>query len=231
MKAAQLVASGKIARTADGYSVPSQSGAEPYRVVLDGLFPSCTCADFELRGGADCKHMLAVRHWLGEQITGQPAARMDPTARIPRKTYPRLADHQPCADDREELVPGAAGRPVSHHPRAGAEELPGPANPIRRRGVRGGLQGLLGLLRSPVRVRPGRRPRAGPHRRADAPLQQCPQRLRQPGRDPDPVRPARPQRVPAPRGRVGMGGRFDRLRHVAVRAVVRPEVRHRPGRV
>lgn len=89
LKARQIVATGKITRTADGYAVQSQTEATRYRVVLDGLFPHCNCADWELTG-KDCKHMLAVRDWLGEQITGQPAERMGPTARIPRKTYRQI---------------------------------------------------------------------------------------------------------------------------------------------
>jgi hypothetical protein len=48
VKAEQIVAGGKITRGNGYYMVPSQSGAARHKAVLDGLFPSCTCADFEL---------------------------------------------------------------------------------------------------------------------------------------------------------------------------------------
>src|SRR5262245_10586234 len=86
LKAQQIVATGKITGGNGCYHVPSQSGNGRYKVVLEGLFPSCTCPDFELTG-QPCKHMMAVRDWLGEQITGRPAGRLNPTAKIPRKTY------------------------------------------------------------------------------------------------------------------------------------------------
>lgn len=86
LKARQIVATGKITGGNGCYHVPSQSGNGRYKVVLGGLFPNCTCADFELIG-RDCKHMIAVRNWLGEQITGTPAERLSPSAKIPRKTY------------------------------------------------------------------------------------------------------------------------------------------------
>lgn len=82
-KARQIVAAGKITRGADCFLVPSQSGAARYRVVPDGLFPSCTCPDFELTA-QPCKHLLAVREWVDE---GREAAEDVPTAAVPRKTY------------------------------------------------------------------------------------------------------------------------------------------------
>ena len=88
LKAQVIVGTGKITRGADCYFVPSQSGAERHRVTLEGLFPGCTCPDFELTG-QPCKHMLAVRGWLGEQITGCPADKLPPDTRLPRKNYPR----------------------------------------------------------------------------------------------------------------------------------------------
>ena len=58
LKARQLVATGKITRGADCYFVPSQSGGGRYRVVLDGLFPHCSCADFEVAELGDLVHAL-----------------------------------------------------------------------------------------------------------------------------------------------------------------------------
>ena len=58
----------------------------------DGLFPHCSCADFEV-AGRDCKHMLAARQWSD---SGEPPApdhtkgiKPKPEPRIPQPTYPR----------------------------------------------------------------------------------------------------------------------------------------------
>lgn len=83
-KAGQIVAAGKITRGPDHYVVPSQTGSARYRVVPDGLFPSCTCPDFELTGGQPCKHLLAVREWGDENRDTPPDV---PSAPAPRKTY------------------------------------------------------------------------------------------------------------------------------------------------
>jgi hypothetical protein len=96
VKAEQIVAGNRITRGADGacWLVPSQSGGPRYRVVLDGLFPSCTCPDFELTGAA-CKHMYAVKLWtdrlkaqraFGEKRGPEPKpVETPPTPK--RKTY------------------------------------------------------------------------------------------------------------------------------------------------
>src|SRR5262249_37854495 len=87
LRARQLVADGNIAVCAGYYSVGSQYGAGRYRVVVDGLFPSCTCDDFETTG-RECKHMLAVRKWLEVQKGNAPAPQPHVVAeRVPRKTY------------------------------------------------------------------------------------------------------------------------------------------------
>lgn len=51
------------------YTVPSQSGAGSYAVMLDGDEAACECPDFELRGKA-CKHILAVRLFEKRQAEG-----------------------------------------------------------------------------------------------------------------------------------------------------------------
>lgn len=63
LKARQIVAGGNITVGVGCYLVGSQTGQGRYRVVVEGLFPSCNCPDWEATG-ADCKHMLAVREWL-----------------------------------------------------------------------------------------------------------------------------------------------------------------------
>jgi transposase len=94
-KALEIVSGGKITRTGDGYFVPSQGGKGWYKVVVDGLFPNCSCEDFELTG-QDCKHMLAVKLWLteariAELNPNQPprTPSKEPAPRQPRKTYPQ----------------------------------------------------------------------------------------------------------------------------------------------
>src|SRR5690242_12984477 len=86
LKARQIVATGKITGRNGCYHVPSQSGRDRYKVVLVGLFPHCTCPDFELTG-QECKHMMAVRSWLEECRGRGRAERIDPTARLPRPTF------------------------------------------------------------------------------------------------------------------------------------------------
>lgn len=87
-KAKQLVGTGKITRGNGYYLVPSQSGNARHRVVLSGLFPSCSCSDFELTG-AECKHILAARAFAAEKATGYPAETADPAERLPRPPRPR----------------------------------------------------------------------------------------------------------------------------------------------
>lgn len=87
LKARQIVAGGNITVGPGFYSVASQTGQSRYRVVLDGLFPGCTCPDFE-KTGRDCKHMIAVRELLEVQAGAKPAPDLrEATAAVPRKTY------------------------------------------------------------------------------------------------------------------------------------------------
>lgn len=85
-KARQIVATGNIAVGNGCYTVGSQTGAGRHRVVVDGLFPSCSCEDFELNN-RDCKHLMAVRAWLAAKASGTPAETVDPSKLVPRKTY------------------------------------------------------------------------------------------------------------------------------------------------
>src|SRR5258708_6313190 len=102
-KARQIVAGGRITRGEGCFLVPSQSGAGRHRVVLDGLFPCCTCADYELNEKT-CKHMVAAALWREQQKTGvpQPAAQTEPSPRIPRKTYKQDWPNYNLAQNREK---------------------------------------------------------------------------------------------------------------------------------
>src|SRR3954466_4758917 len=91
LKVGQLVATGRISRERDYFIVPSRTGTGRYKVVLDGLYPNCSCDHFELAGreGYECIHMTAARAWLAELTTGTPAPRTDPGERVPRPTLKR----------------------------------------------------------------------------------------------------------------------------------------------
>lgn len=83
-KARAIVATGRITRGNGFFWVSSQTDAKrKYRVELDGLFPSCSCEDFELAGGP-CKHMTAARLWVE---AGEPAPLGTEPPAFPRKTY------------------------------------------------------------------------------------------------------------------------------------------------
>jgi hypothetical protein len=102
-KAEAIVAGGKITRGNGYFLVPSATSAARHKVVLDALFPSCTCADFELTERA-CKHMLAVKLWLEQEQAGatQPAPKAGPAPRIPRKTYRQDWPNYNLAQNREK---------------------------------------------------------------------------------------------------------------------------------
>ena len=60
------------------YIVASQSGGGLYTVRVPdpiGGFGDCTCPDYSERGGAPCKHIYLVRHWLEDgthSVAGTP---------------------------------------------------------------------------------------------------------------------------------------------------------------
>jgi hypothetical protein len=89
MRARQIVAAENINVCTGYYSVASQYGKGRYYVVLDGLFPCCTCEDFE-KTRKDCKHMLAVRQWLEvRRGKAEQPPKEDTAVPVPRKTYPQ----------------------------------------------------------------------------------------------------------------------------------------------
>lgn len=67
--------------------VPSQSGAGKYKVTHDGLFPHCTCPDFELRGGK-CKHIFAVEYTIEREVHADGSETLTRTMTVVEKvTY------------------------------------------------------------------------------------------------------------------------------------------------
>ena len=88
-KARIIVAAGNITCAKGVYRVPSQTGTGAYRVTIDGLFPTCSCEDFDANR-CDCKHIIAARLWRDHQATHEIAAlrpKLDPPEPPKRKTY------------------------------------------------------------------------------------------------------------------------------------------------
>jgi transposase len=71
----QIAALARIDRDGEAYLVPSVTSPRPtkYRVTMDGLFPKCTCPDFENRG-CQCKHIYAVQYFIEREssVTVEP---------------------------------------------------------------------------------------------------------------------------------------------------------------
>jgi transposase len=84
LKAQAIVAGNKITRGPGCYLVPGSTGAR-YRVVLEGLFPHCTCADFETNR-RECKHMIAAREW--EKQSGATYREFINPCKVPTPTQP-----------------------------------------------------------------------------------------------------------------------------------------------
>lgn len=75
----------------DGFwHVPSQSGQSWYKVLLDEREAVCECPDHELTG-KPCKHIMAVRLVLSRERCGTAPkpANLEPSPKLPRKTYPQ----------------------------------------------------------------------------------------------------------------------------------------------
>lgn len=79
-----------IKQVGDTWMVPSQSGGARYAVrVGDGVLPSCTCMDHELRG-VKCKHIFAVEIVRNREENPDGSATVTSTVTIKeevRKTY------------------------------------------------------------------------------------------------------------------------------------------------
>jgi hypothetical protein len=84
LKGLGLAARKRITYDGHGFSVPSQSGPDPYRVTLRPT-ESCPCEDFQLRR-RPCKHIFAAR-FVQEREFGGHAPAVD-TDQLPKKpTY------------------------------------------------------------------------------------------------------------------------------------------------
>ena len=104
-KARIILAAGNITCVKSVYRVPSQSGTGAYRVALDGLFPTCTCEDFDLNQCA-CKHIIAARLWreqcnAASQPNAEPLAPVVPPEPPKRKTYAQDWPNYNLAQNRE----------------------------------------------------------------------------------------------------------------------------------
>ena len=77
----------QIRKTTGGWIVPSQSGQGKYAVALSAERTSCTCPDWELRGGK-CKHIFAVEYVIEHQRNPDGSTTVTGTGRV-RRTYPQ----------------------------------------------------------------------------------------------------------------------------------------------
>jgi transposase len=90
-KAHELADRARITFADDTYTVPSQSGAGSYTVILGERDALCDCPDFELRGepGRPCKHIVAARLWRDRKARGVEQDKTDraPSPKVKRPTY------------------------------------------------------------------------------------------------------------------------------------------------
>jgi transposase len=83
-KALEIVARAQITYADGAWWVPSRSTKGRHRVEIKGLFPTCSCPDFELRE-KPCKHIRAVQLLIEAQRQGEQPA---PAVPIPKRpTY------------------------------------------------------------------------------------------------------------------------------------------------
>ena len=70
------------------WTVPSQTGAGKYAVMLKGT-PHCTCPDHELHGN-ECKHILAVRYVIQGEVHADGTTTVTETFEVTKQTtYPQ----------------------------------------------------------------------------------------------------------------------------------------------
>jgi hypothetical protein len=84
-KAQRIMTEGGVSRGHGCFHVKSQSEGGYHRVTVQGLFPSCSCKDFELTG-QPCKHQMAVDLFLKAEANPVPAP-TEPVPEVKRKTY------------------------------------------------------------------------------------------------------------------------------------------------
>jgi transposase len=132
-KAKQIVADGKVRPGPGCYFVTASTGGDLYRVTLDGLFPTCTCEDWELRGGY-CKHVLAARVFRAQEAGGpQPCDQPGPP--VKRQTYRQQWPQYNAAQTNEkdhfqELLADLCAA-VPEPPRKGGSKGGRPPAPLR----------------------------------------------------------------------------------------------------
>ncbi|HJT77004.1 MAG TPA: transposase [Gemmataceae bacterium] len=120
---------------ADGcWSVPSQSGAGRYTVIVEDGAALCDCPDFELRGepGKLCKHIMAVRLLIAREKRGveQDRENREPAPKVKRKTYPQSwAEYNAAQVNEQRHFPELLAdlcRTVEEPPRTGRGRRPIP---------------------------------------------------------------------------------------------------------
>jgi transposase len=105
IKAAIIVTSEGVTWANGTYHVRSQSKPGAYSVRLDGLFPTCSCDDFDLTH-CECKHIIAARMWRDQknaqaQPNAEPLPPVAPPEMPKRKTYKQDWPNYNLAQNRE----------------------------------------------------------------------------------------------------------------------------------
>lgn len=133
-KAKQIVSDGKVKPGPGCYFVTASTGGGLYRVTLDTLFPTCTCEDWELRGG-NCKHVLAARLYRAQEASGGPKPCDEPGSQPKRPTYRQRWPQYNAAQTHEkdhfqELLADLCAA-VPEPPRNGGSKGGRPPAPLR----------------------------------------------------------------------------------------------------
>jgi Transposase DDE domain/SWIM zinc finger len=114
--------------------VPSQSGGPRHRVVIDGLYPSCDCADFELTG-QPCKHLRAARIWAKQEEERERTRTPRP---VPMASYIPATPKRPTYKQDWPNYNKAQNQ-EKHHVRELLKDLcAGLPGPVSQRGTKGG---------------------------------------------------------------------------------------------
>src|SRR5205809_5933474 len=67
------------------WTVPSQTSATKYAVLLKGGVHRCTCPDHELHGN-ECKHILAVRYVIQGEVNADGTTTVTETFEVTKRT-------------------------------------------------------------------------------------------------------------------------------------------------
>ena len=228
----QIAAVCRITEKNGFWNVPSQTGNGSYQVCLNPapFVPQCTCPDHEATG-KPCKHVFAVEYVVQRESNGDGTETITETLTV---TSERVVAE--CPTYKQDW-------PATTRPNPGEGPIPGSLARASARASRNRLRSK-GRPRASLRdmvfatvfkvfgTVSGRRFQCdmndacaeGPHRQGP-PLQHRLQVSRNARPDPDPQGAHRriAHAAPLRRGRFRRG--FERLRHVPIRPLVRPQVR------